>query len=96
MRESLDLHDLEGNGLLEKPDLKRSLKNCHIPVSDNELDIIFKEIGGKIAPKAIDDDDDEVDRHRSDRQTSRFSDKDDISRLSSVKSKIRPDARGKT
>lgn len=56
LRESLDLHDLEGNGLLEKHDLKRSLKNCQIPVSDNELDIIYKEMGGKIAPKANDED----------------------------------------
>jgi Ca2+-binding EF-hand superfamily protein len=56
LRESLDLHDLEGNGLLEKADLKRSLKNCHIPVSDNELEIIYKEIGGKIAPKDDNDD----------------------------------------
>ena len=55
------MHDLEGNGLLEKNDLKRSLKNCHIPVSDNELDIIFKEMGGKIAPRSMDDDDNVVD-----------------------------------
>lgn len=28
LRESLDLQDEAGNGLLEKQDLKRALKNC--------------------------------------------------------------------
>lgn len=49
IRESLDLVDAKGNGLLEKQDLKRALKNVQISVSDNELDTVYKEMGLKIA-----------------------------------------------
>ena len=60
LRESLDLQDEAGNGLLEKQDLKRALKNCQIPVSENELDIIYKEMGAKIAGRGGDDGEDAV------------------------------------
>jgi Ca2+-binding EF-hand superfamily protein len=46
--ESLDLVDIGGNGLLEKQDLKRALRNCQIAISDNELDTIYKEMGAKV------------------------------------------------
>lgn len=55
LRESLDLQDEADNGLLEKQNLKKALKNCQIPVSENELDIIYKEMGAKIAARGGDD-----------------------------------------
>lgn len=55
LKQSLELHDLEEKGYLEKLDLKRSLKNCHVPVSDNELEIIYKEMGDKIPQREYGD-----------------------------------------
>ena len=55
LRECLDLQDETGKGLLEKQDMKRALRNCQIPVSENELDLIYKEMGGKIAANGADD-----------------------------------------
>ena len=49
VRESLDLVDVNGNGRLEKQDLKRALRNCQIPISENVLDTVYKELGMKIA-----------------------------------------------
>lgn len=56
IQESLNLHDISGNGLLEKQDLKRALRNCQISISDNELDTIYKEMGSKVAQRAPDSD----------------------------------------
>lgn len=82
IKESLDLHDIGGNGLLEKQDLKRALKNCQINVSDNELDTIYKEMGAKIAAR---DGEPELDRQISSK-TSEFS-RGSLGMMSDQKSK---------